>query len=328
MSAEPPSHPVSPSTSASVASALGTDIRLPSLDALRAFDAAARLGTFERAAEALSITASAIGKRIAALEDLLGVALFQRGAKTLALSAAGKEYLEQVRAALALLAAVPLHRRATQQRQRLRINAPPTFARHILVPALPVFTDQHPEIELEVVLSVPYLDTPVHDHDLDVRHGPVLATDAAVLMHDVLLPLASPALLADGPPPRNLEDLLRLPLLRTPVEPWAPWFMAQGLDWPEPDAGPRLVDLGLTLEAAVCGQGVALARPSLARSFLRGGQLVPVFGAGQTPTATPLTAYYLMPHADSTTVATLSVWLREASALAATEGLALISGPA
>ena len=69
-------------------------VRLPSLDGLRAFEAAARLGTFEKAADELAITASAVGKRIGALEELLGLALFQRGAKTLALSAGGKEYLE------------------------------------------------------------------------------------------------------------------------------------------------------------------------------------------------------------------------------------------
>jgi len=319
-----PAHPPAPTAAAP----LGGDLRLPSLDALRAFEASERLGTFERAADELSVTASAIGKRVAALEDLLGVALFQRGAKTLALNAPGKEYLEQVRAALTLLAAVPMHRRAAQQRQRLRVSAPPTFARQILVPALPGYTEAHPEIELEVVLSIPFLDGPPQDCDLDVRHGPTRAAGDAVLMRDLLLPLASPALLADGPPPRAPADLARLSLLRTPVEPWLPWFQAQGLDWPEPDAGPRLVDLGLTLEAAVCGQGVALARPSLARAYLRGGQLRPVFGAGQTPTATPATAYYLMPHAAGDATATLAHWLRGACEQAAAEGLALISGPA
>lgn len=309
-------------------SAPAPDLRLPSLDALRAFESAARLGTFERAADELSVSASAVGKRVSALEDLLGVALFQRGAKALALSAAGKEYLEQVRAALALLAAVPLHRRSAQSRQRLRVCAPPTFARQILVPALPGFTEAHPDIELEVVLSVPFLEGQSHDPDVDVRHGPAQAAGDAVLMHDLLLPLASPALLAEHPPLRRAEDLARLPLLRTPVEPWAPWFQAQRLDWPEPDTGPRLVDLGLTLEAAVCGQGVALARPSLARPYLRSGQLRPVFGPGQTPGATPTTAYYLLPHAAGPAASLFAQWLRSACHQAAAEGLALISGPA
>src|SRR5438046_7101688 len=86
------------------------DVRFPSIDGLRAFEAAARLGSFERAADELCITAGAIGKRIATLEELVGAPLFTRGAKMLALTATGKEYLAQVGAALTLLAAVPLHR--------------------------------------------------------------------------------------------------------------------------------------------------------------------------------------------------------------------------
>jgi len=314
--------------SASPAPPCSSDLRLPSLEGLRAFEAAARLGTFERAAEELAITASAVSKRIGALEELLGIALFQRGAKALALSAAGKEYLEQVRAALALLAAMPLHRRAAQRRERLRISAPPTFARQVLVPALPEFCSQHPSVELEVVLSVPYLDLAGADAELEVRHGPAGAFGADVppLWRDHLLPLASPALLAaEGRPPRTPADLARLPLLRTPVEPWQPWFHAQGLAWPEPDHGPRLVDLGLTLEAARCGQGVALARPALARQMLRSGELVPALGAGQTPMVPAATAYHLLPSAHSTPAAeAFAGWLREAGARAAAEGLSLV----
>ncbi len=307
----------------------GADLRLPSLEGLRAFEAAARLGTFERAADELAVTASAVGKRIAALEELLGVALFQRGAKALLLSAAGKEYLEQVRAALALLAAMPLHQRATQRRERLRVSAPPTFAREVLVPALPAFTARHPGIELEVVLSVPFLDLAGADAELAVRHGPIgLGDGVPPLWRDVLLPLASPALLANDPP-RSPANLLRLPLLRTPVEPWAPWLRAQGLDAAEPDQGPRLVDLGLTLEAARCGQGVVLARPALACQLLQRGELVPALGAGRTPMVDAATAYHLLPAASpSATTDAFCAWLQEAGAQAAAAGLALVSGPA
>ena len=298
-----------------------TDLRLPSLDGLRAFEAAARLGTFERAADELAITASAVGKRIGALEELLGVTLFQRGAKALALSAAGKEYLDQVRSALALLATMPLHQRAAQRRTRLRISAPPTFARQILVPALPEFTSRYPQVELEVVLSVPFLDLAGADAELEVRHGPIAAQ--APLWRDHLLPLASPAMLASARP-QALADLARLPLLRTPVEPWLPWLRAQGLDWPEPDEGPRLVDLGLTLEAARCGQGVVLARPALARQLLQSGELVPVLGRGHTPIVEATTAYHLLPWAGSPEADAFAAWLREAGERAAAEGLALV----
>ena len=99
------------------AHALPQDLRFPSIDGLRAFEAAARLGSFERAADELAVTASAVSKRVATLEDLLGTPLLTRGAKALALTAAGKEYLPQVRAALELLATVPLHQRRAQRQQ-------------------------------------------------------------------------------------------------------------------------------------------------------------------------------------------------------------------
>jgi DNA-binding transcriptional LysR family regulator len=297
------------------------DVRLPSIDGLRAFEAAARLGSFERAADELHVTASAVGKRIAALEDLLGAALFSRGAKALALTAGGKEYLVQVGAALGLLAAVPLHRRAAQRVERLRISVPPTFARQILVPQLERFTAAQPEVELEVVLSIPYLDAAATDADVEVRHGDAAAHGGRILMHDVVLPLAAPALLRRLPPLREPRDLRGAPLLRTPLEPWAPWFAAAGLDWPEPAQGPKLVDLGLNLEAAVSAQGIALARPSLARHWLETGALVPVFAI----TATPAHQYHLLSHAAQGAAAAFAGWLAGVCTEIAAQAQALLS---
>jgi LysR family glycine cleavage system transcriptional activator len=298
------------------------DIRYPSIDGLRAFEAAARLGSFERAADELNVTAGAIGKRIAALEDLLGTTLFTRSAKPLGLTATGKEYLVQVDAALKMLAAVPLHRRAAQQAQRLRLTAPPTFARQILVPQLESFTAAHPQVELEVVLSIPYLHATGggNDSDLEVRHGGA-ELGGTVLMHDVVLPMIAPGLLARLPPLREPADLARAPLLRTPIEPWAPWFAAAGLAWPEPAHGPKLVDLGMTLEAAVSGQGVALARPSLARHWLESGALRPLFAVH----AQPAHQYRLLPHAPGGAAAECARWLVDASRRWADEALALVS---
>jgi LysR family transcriptional regulator, glycine cleavage system transcriptional activator len=272
-----------------------SDVRFPSIEGLRAFEAVARLGSCERAADELAVTASAISKRVATLEDLLGTPLFNRSLRALALTAAGREYLEQVRAALGLLAAVPLHRRQAQRVQRLRVSSPPTFARQILVPALTDYTAAHPEVELEIVLSIPYIDGGQADADVEIRNGDALAAGVDPLMEDVLVPLASPGLLARFDPVGVPQDLARLPLLRTPLEPWTPWFRAAGLDWHEPTQGPRLVDLGLTLEAAVCGQGVALARPSLARHWLRSGALVPLLPALGI-TARPAHLYYAVAH--------------------------------
>jgi LysR family transcriptional regulator, glycine cleavage system transcriptional activator len=299
-----------------------TPLRLPSLDSLRAFEAAARLTTFERAADELCISASAIGKRMAALEDLLGTPLFERGGKALLLTAAGREYLQQAGAALALLSAMPQHHARQQHAQRLRVTVPPTFARQILVPALETFTTAHPQIELEVVLSIPFIDGTGPDADVEVRNGD--ASLGTLLLQDRVLPLAAPALLRKLPPMRVPADLSQAPLLRTPLEPWATWFKAAGLDWPEPSSGPKLVDLGMTLEAAVCGQGVALGRPSLARQWLAAGHLLPLFGI----TALPLHRYFLLPRKDPSDPAAqaFAAWLTATCVAVDAQAQALLSG--
>jgi LysR family transcriptional regulator, glycine cleavage system transcriptional activator len=314
------------------------DLRLPSIDGLRAFDATARLGSFERAADALAVTASAVGKRVATLEELLGTPLFVRSARGLALTAAGKEYLGQVRTALGLLAAMPLHRRHARRLQRLRVCAPPTFARQILVPALQDHAARQPHVELEVVLSTPFLEGAPPQADVEICHGEPGRTAGTVLMHDRLIPVAAPALMrrqgldmvldsAGRARPGALLDAAALqawPLLRTPVEPWAPWLRAAGLDGTEPAIGPRLVDLGLTLEAAAWGQGVALARPSLARPWLRSGALLPV----ATLSIDATTQYIAIAHAPHAAAADFIRWLADVSRTAAAEGQALLSAAA
>lgn len=296
------------------------DLRFPSIDGLRAFDAAVRLGSFERAADELAVTASAVSKRVATLEDLLATPLLQRNGKALALTAAGKEYLAQVRAALGLLAAMPLHQRPAQRLQRLRVTTPPTFARQILVPRLESFTTAHPEIELEVLLSIPYLDAAGPESDIEVRAGD--RASGRLLLDDRVLPVAAPALINRLPPLRKPADLAAAPLLRTPLEPWTPWFQAAGLGWPEPSTGPKLVDLGLTLEAAVSGQGVALARPSLARHWLATGTLRPLF-AITAPAAHP---YLLLPHAQAGAAGLFARWLQAECAQAQADAAEWLSG--
>jgi DNA-binding transcriptional LysR family regulator len=299
-------------------------VRFPSIEALRAFEAAARLGSFERAADELAVTASAVSKRVANLEELLGTPLLVRQAKALALTAAGKEYLEQVRAGLALLAAVPLHRRAAQRAQKLRVRATPTFARQILVRHLESFTAEHPRIELEIVLCTPFLDAgaSTQQADVEIRTGDPRQRPAHAeqLMHDVVLPMAAPALLDRLPALRRPADLCHAPLLRTPLDPWVPWFRAAGLDWPEPSQGPKLVDLGLTLEAAASGQGVALARPSLACHWLATGALKPLFGV----TAVPQQQYLVLLPTGCEAGDTFTRWLRERCQRVAAEALSLL----
>jgi LysR family transcriptional regulator, glycine cleavage system transcriptional activator len=302
------------------------DLRLPSLDGLRAVDAAARLSSFERAADVLAITASAVAKRVAAVEELLGTPLFLRNGRALQPTPACLDYLPPVRAALALLAQMPQHQRPHARSRRLRISAPPTFARLVLVPALEDFTRLHPDIDIEVVLSIPFLDNPDHSAaqaDVAVRHGDPAQLGGTVLMHDLVLPVAAPSLLQRLGRLNTPADLARAPLLRTPVEPWAPWFRAAGLPWPEPTQGPRLVDLGLTLEAALGGQGVALARPALARRWLADGSLLPLFAL----TAQPAMQYLCLPlaaGANNPAAMAFAHWLTLVSRAAMDEGVAAL----
>lgn len=267
------------------------DVRFPPLAAIQAFEAAARLGSFDRASEELYITASAVGKRVAALEEFVGVSLCTRGARGLQLSVAGKEYLAQVRDALGLLSQVSLHHSAERHAEHLRVAAPPTFSRQILIPNLGEFTSRHSDVELEVVLSIPYLDINPPGTDLQIRFGkgvyPGMVAD--LLLHETVFPVCAPSYLAKVTGLRVPSDLARAELLRSPLEPWKPWFEAAELDLPEPSAGHRLVDLGMMLEAAVNGHGVALARRSLARSWLDSGTLVRLFKVE----ARPDSSYYL-----------------------------------
>jgi len=297
------------------------DLRLPSIEGLRAFEAAARLGTFERAADELSVTASAVGKRIAALEDLIGSALFTRGGKTLALTATGLDYLQRVQPALGLLAEVPQHRRGRQRQQKLRVCAPPTFARQILVPALEAFTAAHPDVDLELVLTLPSLDVEATDADIEVRYGD--ASLGHLLLRDRVQPMAAPALIERLPPLRTPADLKGAPLLRSPLELWEPWFRVAGLDWPEPASGPQLMDLGLALEAAVCGQGVVLGRLALARHWLASGSLLKLFDLSIEPT----NRYYLLPYAARGAAPLFARWLTERCAALQASAHAGSSGP-
>jgi hypothetical protein len=140
--------------------------------------------------------------------------------------------------------------------------------------------------------------------DVEVAYGEIDALAPQVLLREQVLPLAAAALCARL---RHPADLARVPLLRTPLQPWAPGLRAAGLDWPEPDQGPKLLDLGLTLEAAVAGQGVALARPSLARPWLAAGSLMPPWQLA----AWPAQHYQLRLHGGGSAATHFAAWLRE-----------------
>ena len=249
---------------------------IPPIHCLAAFEAAARHGSFERAAEELSVSPSAVSHRVRALERQLDLRLFERLDRGVRLTLAGREYVEVVRGALRGLADYPGHQRGRRAKPRaLRLGVPPAFARELLVPALGEFQARHPQAALELVVSIPFSEARAGETDLDVRFGSGDYADGEVslLLNEPLFPLCTPEYarrlgLAESP-----RQLARAVLLRCPFDPWKPWFDAAGLDWPEPESGPRYNDAGMMIEAAAAGQGVALGTPRLVSRWLKSGAL-------------------------------------------------------
>jgi len=267
--------------------------RLPPVHALSAFEAAARHHSFALAADELCITPSALSHRIRLLEDFVGERLFSREGRTVALSEFGHRYLEVVRSALRTLTEFPLPQRNAQVQPRVKITAPPTFARQLLIPHLHEFAGRHPEIVVEIFLSVPLYDLSLTESDLEVRFGagkyPNTTTEK--LFEEPTFAVASPAYLKQVGPLKQPADLRKASLLRSALEPWQPWFQAAGLDWPEPSSGLRADDLGLLLELVRHGHGVGLTRKHFAQQMIAQGEVVQLFDISLT---SPPHAYYLV----------------------------------
>lgn len=260
--------------------------RLPPLHCLQAIEAVARLGSVVAAADELCVTASAISHRLRQLEVWLGQPLIARP-QPLTLTPHAVQYAVAARAALAGLEALPAPR--VDASRRLLVAVPPTFARNILVPRLAAFTAQFPDIELELQLTIPLLDVKAGEADVEVRYGGGQYADAGgaeLLLAEPVYAIASPRYVERCGPFGEPAALRAANLLRSPLEPWRPWFKAAGLDWPEPSHGVQFNDLGLLMEAAVAGQGVALGRRTIIRHWLDAGLLMPLFDlAAESPHA-------------------------------------------
>jgi DNA-binding transcriptional LysR family regulator len=285
--------------------------RLPPLHCLQALEAVARLGSVVAAADELCVTASAISHRLRQFEAWLGQPLIARP-QPLTLTANAVQYAVAARAALAGLEALPAPR--SDASRRLLVAVPPTFARNILVPRIASFTESHPDIELELQLTIPLLDVKAGEADVEVRFGGGQYADAGgpeLLLAEPVFPVAAPAYIERAGPFDTPPELRKAHLLRSPLEPWRPWFAVAGLDWPEPVHGVQFNDLGLLMEAAVAGQGIALARRMIARHWLVAGMLRPV---SELTAESPHAYWLLYDRADlqRPEVRTFIDWLRAA----------------
>jgi LysR family glycine cleavage system transcriptional activator len=253
---------------------------LPPLAAVRAFEAAARHGSFTKAAAELGMTQAAVSYQIKLLEDRLGAPLFLRLPKRVVLSEAGKRLAPPVSEAFQRLEAAFAAMRATNEGV-LSVTAIHTFATNWLVPRLGAFQLAHPTIAVRLETTHRLVDFAREDFDLGIRTGlgkwPGLK--AHLLMPTEFTPLCSPALLAragrlDGP-----ADLLKLPLLDWRDDWWRQWFALAGIADPQPAPHPtvQLESQVMLGQAAMTGQGVAILTPAFFAADIAAGRLVQPF---------------------------------------------------
>ena len=252
--------------------------KLPPLQALRAFEAVARLGSVTAAADELFVTHSAVSQQVKILEASQGIALFTRQGRRLLLTAAGSELAHGANAALCAIAVSASRARQRANPRRLTITTLPSFAACWLTPRIGRFIEQEGGVEINIQSTSDLLDYARDGIDVGIRFGSgeYEGLDAQPLMRDEALVVASPAYVAQRAIARP-ADLAGCAMLRSDGESWAQWFAAAGLDWPDPETGLFFSDFALALTWAENGHGVALTRRSLADNALRQGKLVQLF---------------------------------------------------
>lgn len=255
--------------------------RLPPLSAVQTFEAAARHLSFQRAAQELHVTPSAVSHQIRVLEDFLAVRLFIRRPRQVALTSEGQAYLLPIRAALDQVRAATERIVTGREAGPLTMNVSPSFAAGWLVPRLARFQIAQPSIEvrLNLVRSTDALvDFTRSDVDLAIRHGDVDRPGLRRhrLIAEELVPVCSPALLKGRHALKQPEDLRHFTLLHAlpRLEEWQLWLQAAGIKGVDARRGPKFHNTPLTIEAAVAAMGVALSDPRLVAEELENGRLV------------------------------------------------------
>ena len=295
--------------------------KIPSLQALLCFDAAARHESYTRAAQELVLTQSAVSRQITLLEDYVGQTLFRRTRHGVALTERGAEYARQVAPRLQGLERDTLDLMSPQGRAgTLHLAAVPTFATRWLIPRLPELAVLYPEITVHIETSTrPFMfaDTPF---DAAIYAGTPeqvanwAGTHAVRLLAEDMVPVCSPALL-QGRPSLTPQAMASLPLLQQSTRPegWRLWFDALGVEAPLALAGSRFELFSMTAAAAAHGLGLALVPRLLVEAELARGELV----LACTEALPGQRAYYLVSpqRADEKqALASFRPWLQQAAA--------------
>ncbi len=271
--------------------------RLPPLNALRAFEAAARLGSFTAAAEVLHVTHGAVSRQVRSLEDWLGIALFERKGRRVWLTGPGREYLQAVQSSFDTIVAATRRLAETGAKRQIAIDALPTFTMHWLLPRLTRFQMRYPAVELRLTTSDSPLSGAVGGFDIAIRRGPQdwPGCVAQEFLVENEIPVCSPALLKRIPL-AEVHDLARHTLLSSNgrAHSWERWLSAAGVPDLTSAARQQFDHFYLTLQAAVDGLGVALGpRPVIDDELASGRLVAPLDG----PIVRSRAYHWLMPNA-------------------------------
>jgi LysR family glycine cleavage system transcriptional activator len=255
--------------------------KLPPLNSLRAFEAAARHLSVTAAAEELFVTPGAVSRKVRQLEEFLGTPLFLRGHQQIALTRHGSEYFKSISRALNDVREATSRLGRRVQKQELRIRAYTTFAMRWLIPRLSDFHARHPEIEVSLTTSLEDVDFDREDIDGAIRLGDGLwrGANSHWLVPNLLCPVMSPRLPRPDAPLSVPEDLARYTLLHSlaRADDWADWLASVGAAGVDARAGTMFQSSALAYAAAIQGQGIAMAQLFLVEEDLRTGELVKAF---------------------------------------------------
>jgi LysR family transcriptional regulator, glycine cleavage system transcriptional activator len=270
------------------------DRALPPLDFLRGFEAAARHLSFTRAAGDLFLTQSAVSRQVQALEEYLGVALFERRHKALALTPAGESYQRTVAHALEQLREATRRLKDSRGGHVLTVTTTVSFAALWLVPRLARFRKLHPSVDVRITATHEVVDLEREGIDVAIRDCPLnrAPPGSVFLVGEHLAAICSPEYARESKklrkPLTRPEDLRQHVLInlhdaarRWPWLSWAAWFEAMGVEEPQPRSTLTFEQYDHVMQAALHGQGVALGRMTLADEHIRAKRLVALFGKQQ-----------------------------------------------
>lgn len=297
---------------------------LPPLQNLRAFEAAARLASFTRAADELSVTQGAVSRQVRNLEGYLGLALFVRADRGVYVTEAGARYQVTVREALERVAQATAELTADRGAGPITVGATSAIASLWLMPRLTGFRRREPELDIRVLASDRDVERASAEVDLLIEYarGPLADEGVRRLFGEAIFPVCSPEYLRERAPPRAAGDLAAETLLALDDDhpdwmDWSEWFRGAGVDSAQAERTPsrrpiRINNYPALLQAAIAGQGIALGWRHLVDDFVGAGSLLPLLNDRRQGQG----AFYLRttrPAPDGSPVARLRDWLVNAA---------------